>query len=72
MLIPYSTCLVHLTTHLLLHTLMNDLICLAIFVGCVLAALGLVRVCDWLQPAAQTHDNSRASAATAPGTESAR
>lgn len=30
---------------------MNDLIPMAIFVGCLLATLGLVRVCEWLRPA---------------------
>ncbi|MBL8761016.1 MAG: hypothetical protein JNL50_06895 [Phycisphaerae bacterium] len=29
---------------------MNDLIPVALFVGCLLATLGLVRVCEWLQP----------------------
>ncbi len=29
---------------------MNDLITIAIFVGCLLATFGLVRVCEWLQP----------------------
>jgi hypothetical protein len=31
-------------------SLMNDLIPIALFVGCLLATLGLVRVCEWLQP----------------------
>lgn len=33
---------------------MNDLIPIAVFVGCLLATLGLVRVCEWLRPASST------------------
>lgn len=31
---------------------MNDLIPIAIFVLCLLTTFGLVRVCEWLRPAA--------------------
>ncbi|MDX2118292.1 MAG: hypothetical protein SFY96_08940 [Planctomycetota bacterium] len=33
---------------------MNDLIPFALFVGCLLATFGLVRVCEWLRPISQT------------------
>lgn len=29
---------------------MNDLIALVIFLACLLATFGLVRVCEWLKP----------------------
>jgi len=32
---------------------MNDQIPLALLIGCLLATLGLIRVCEWLRPADQ-------------------
>jgi hypothetical protein len=39
---------------------MNDFIPIAVFLGCVIATLGLVRVCEWLRPASRTqhHESS--------------
>lgn len=31
---------------------MNDVIPIAIFIGCLFATFGLARVCEWLRPAA--------------------
>lgn len=33
---------------------MNDLLPIAVFAGCLLATLGLARMCDWLRPIAPT------------------
>lgn len=30
---------------------MNDLIPIALFIGCLFATFGLLRVCEWLKPA---------------------
>jgi hypothetical protein len=43
---------------------MNDLIPIAVFVGCLLATFGLVRVCEWLRPATSAQ-RSRSGAASA-------
>lgn len=44
---------------------MNDLIPIAVFIGCLLATFGLIRVCDWLRPATSPQ-RSDPRAATAP------
>lgn len=47
---------------------MNDLIALSFFVGCLLATLGLVRLCEWLLPhAARPNDATNREARTSVG-----
>jgi hypothetical protein len=53
---------------------MNDLIPIAVFIGCLLATFGLVRVCEWLRPASSTQRSelSGASGSTTRHTEGSR
>lgn len=44
---------------------MNDLIPIAVFIGCLLTTFGLVHVCDWLKPASSPQ-RSDSGAATDP------
>jgi len=46
---------------------MSDLIPIAIFVGCMLATFGLLRLCEWLRPpaASTTHRADQAGAIAA-------
>lgn len=39
---------------------MHNLIPMLSFIGCVLAALALVGVCEWLQPRDRTHEPDHA------------
>lgn len=43
---------------------MPDLVPIAIFVGCLLATLGLVRACEWLRPRAGVSEADRAASRT--------
>jgi hypothetical protein len=43
---------------------MNDLVPIALFIGCLLATFGLVRVCEWLRPASPAQ---RADVSGGPG-----
>ncbi len=40
---------------------MNDLAAISIFLGCFLATLGLVRVCEWLRPREQARPDRPAA-----------
>ena len=53
---------------------MNDLIPIAVFIGCLLATFGLVRVCEWLRPAtiARRSEPSSASGSTTRHAEGSR
>ena len=43
---------------------MNDLSAIGVFFACLIATLGLVRVCDWLRPHEQARKDSGAGTLT--------
>lgn len=51
---------------------MNDLIPIILFAGCLLATIGLVRVCEWLRPIRQQGEHKGIQYAGDRGSEGTR